>query len=586
LTSLLRFLVRNVGVWLVIFAIAKLYFLLINTQAFGIDIMQFPAMWWNGLRLDLSVIGYILILPSLLFLIGKLTSHSVVRYLKVYYWLVFVVVIIVLATDPYFFLYWGQKANTSFTQFIGKENAGLASIELSHYLIALTFIILMISRFAYRWNKQLIQPFKTSYLGVLLLMAVVAIMIRSSFGKVPINISSAYYSSNNLYNSTAINAIWSALSTEVEKNKNKSMTFFDDAQAEQMYAEIYSDTSAIDYAKLISVNDSTNIVLIVLESFSAKTSGYLFGNEYASTPNLDKMMTEGITFTSAFASSFRSDKGLLALTYGIPATAHQTLTNFPDYLAPKPNIFKQFPADYHTSFYYGGDIEFANIKVLFKDANEVVVQKDFNSTQKNAWGVHDEVVFERFTSDFLGNNSPQFKMMFSLSSHEPFDVPGYNKKADKYLNSISYTDSCLSVMIETIRKSDKWKNTLIILTADHGTVRPNNAPVFDSTNFRIPMLMIGGAVKQDTVITSIVSQTQIPATLAVLKGRENVYPQPSVFTPVNKAFYSYFDGVVMVAPNCFQRFDFGLKRYADSTACLPPYEKAYFQISNKRFFSN
>jgi phosphoglycerol transferase MdoB-like AlkP superfamily enzyme len=141
-------------------------------------------------------------------------------------------------------------------------------------------------------------------------------------------------------------------------------------------------------------------------------------------------------------------------------------------------------------------------------------------------------------------------------------------------------------MIETIRKSDKWKNTLIILTADHGTVRPNNAPVFDSTNFRIPMVMIGGAVKQDTVITSIVSQTQIPATLAVLKGRKNVYSQPSVFTPVNKAFYSYFDGVVMVAPNCFQRFDFGLKKYADSTTCLPPYERAYYQISNKRFYSN
>lgn len=548
--------------------------------------MQFPAMWWNGLRLDLSVIGYILIIPSLLFLVGKILNHSVSSFLSAYYWLVFVAVIIVLATDPYFFLYWGQKANTSFTQFIGKENAGLASIEVSHYLIAFTFIVLMISRYAYAWKKRLSIPLKISYFGALLLMAVVGIMIRSSFGKVPINISSAFYSDNNLYNSTAINAVWSALSTEVEKNKNKSMTFFEDAEAEKLYTEIYKDKAEIDFSTLLSVNDSTNIVLIVLESFSAKASGVLYGDEFASMPNLDAYMREGITYTNAYASSFRSDKGLLALTYGIPATAHQTLTNFPDYLAPKPNIFRQFPADYITSFYYGGDIEFANIKVLFKDASQVLVQKDFSTEQSNAWGVHDEVVFERFASDFLIESSPQFKMMFSLSSHEPFDVPKYNKKADKYLNSISYTDSCLGVLIEKIRRSDKWRNSLIILTADHGTVRPNSAPVYDSTNFRIPLVMIGGAVKQDTAITSVVSQTQIPATLALLKGQKNRYPQPSIFTNVNKAFYSYFDGVVMVAPNCFQRFDFGLKKYADSIVCIPPYERAYYQISNKQFFSN
>lgn len=581
----ITYLLKQFTVWLVLFAFAKLYFLAINASDFKADILQFPQMWWNGLRLDLSVVGYIMVIPVLTALLFKLVGKRFLRVENVYFWVVFVAVAIVLSADPFFFFYWGQKANTSFTQFLGKETAGFASIEVSHYLIAFSFVFLAISLFTYKWKRLLTIPSHMSYFNLLILALLAGAMIRGSIDKVPISLSSAYYSSNNTYNNTAVNAIWAAASSEVEKERNKSMTFFDDAKAQTLYDEIYCDSSTSDYSTLVNVNDSTNVLLIVLESFSAKTSGFLYGENYASTPNLDHWMKQGISFTQAYASSFRSDKGLLALTYGVPATSHQTLTNFPEYLVNKPSVFSLFNDSYNTRFYYGGNLEFANIKVLFNQAKQIVTESDFEGHAANAWGVHDEVVFNRFGDDFLASKIPQFSMMFSLSSHEPFDVPNYKKKENPYLNSIGYTDSCLGQLLDRLKHSDKWQNTLIIITADHGTVRPNNAPAYDTANFRIPLVFIGGAVKKDTTVHEIVSQTNIPATLSCLFNEKNLFPQPSVLTPANKAFYSYFDGVTMVAQQCLQRFDFGFKAYVGDT-CLPPYERAYYQVSNKLFFSN
>ena len=142
-----------------------------------------------------------------------------------------------------------------------------------------------------------------------------------------------------------------------------ALVFFED---DQEVIDLLTDTiSKNDSSDLVEVNDSTNIILIVLESFSAKAVGFLSGPTYGSTPELDKLMYQGVSFKNAYASSFRSDKGLLAITTGIPSGARQTLTNFPAQLAAVPNIFQLFKENYQTSFYYGGNLEFANIKVLF-----------------------------------------------------------------------------------------------------------------------------------------------------------------------------------------------------------------------------
>jgi len=572
--------IKSSALWLCFFAVAKLYFFLVNEGAFSLA--TFYTIWKNGLRLDLSMVGYLMIVPLVFLVLQRFLTLDFSKILKAYWWLVFIFMLVIVAVDPYFFYYWGQKTNLGFTQFLGKENAGMASIETNTYIVVISFVILALFWFFKRGIKTFKIPKSVHVFWSILLIVFSVILLRGGAGKVPINVSSAYFSDDNLKNNTAVNGVWNFMATELERDKHAALVFFENSEKLDKLRTPLKAYPNMD--SLIAVNDSTNVILFVLESFSAKVVGELSGAKYDATPNLNELMQSGINYRKAFASSFRSDKGLLALTYGVPSAARQTLTNFPQQLANKPSIFSVFPDSYHTSFSYGGNLEFANIKVLFKDADEVNSQADFESSNANAWGVHDEEVFRDELSHFLIEPKPQFKMIFSLSSHEPFDVPDYNKLSSPYLNSVAYTDSCLGVFVEGLRASGKWDNTLLIVTADHGTIRPDNAPIYDTANFRIPLLLTGGAVQKNTSIYSTVSQMDIFPTLAKLFD-ERKWAAPSLLAPQGRAFYSYHDGIVFVSDTTLNIWDLGMKAYIKPPEDKP-YEKAFYQVENEKFFKD
>jgi len=577
----IAFFLRVVLFWVMVFAVAKLFFLAANAGRLA-EVLAILKVWYYGLRLDLSMVGYVSVLP-LLFCVFHKWFPSLMRKINRTYWrIIWVFVILILAVDPFFYYYWGQKTNLGFMQFVGKENAGFASIEVKTYVLVFSFMGLATYWFWKKGIHLLRLPHRVRLAFLPLLLGVCVLFIRSGVGKVPINISSAYFSENPLYNNAAANAVWSFLSTELERDKHAALSFMSTEEAHLTLTQLPENSS--DYTSLISQSTKPNIVLLVLESFSAKVVGSLSGDTYAATPELDAIMSKGIRFDSAYAASFRSDKGLLALTQGVPCGARQTLTNFPEKLAKIPNVFRLFGDEYHTRFYYGGDLEFANIKVLFSAADEVKSEDDFSGDISNAWGAHDEVVFAAFTDAFLAENKPQFSMLFSLSSHEPFDVP-YAKRKNKYFNSIAYTDSCLGVMMRRLMDSEKWNNTIVIITADHGTIRPDNPPLYAASNFRIPIAIAGGLVKRDTVVMDIVSQLDIANTIDFLANGAKSFGSATLLKPRGFAFYSYFNGLSFIGPRCTQHFDIGYGKYV-AEPCGPAYEKAYFQQANAYYFDH
>ena len=126
---------------------------------------------------------------------------------------------------------------------------------------------------------------------------------------------------------------------------------------------------------------------------------------------------------------------------------------------------------YYTAFYYGGDLNFANFKSYFTNSSmdRQISLPDFQSslnTQK--WGVPDEFLFEKMISDIDTIKSPFFISCFTLSSHEPYDIPvehafpGINRD-DLSKSAFHYTDKHLGSFIKKARQSDWWKNTLIII---------------------------------------------------------------------------------------------------------------------------
>src|SRR5690606_32505150 len=112
------------------------------------------------------------------------------------------------------------------------------------------------------------------------------------------------------------------------------------------------------------------------------------------------------------------------------------------------------------------------------------------------------------------NDYPFFKYYFTLSSHEPFDVPMEKVNDDPYLNSVQYTDRCLGDFFKSVKESGLWDNTLFVLIADHGTSGPRKATSQMIERYHIPMVWTGGAMAvKDTVITTMGSQKDMVTTL-------------------------------------------------------------------------
>ena len=133
----------------------------------------------------------------------------------------------------------------------------------------------------------------------------------------------------------------------------------------------------------------------------------------------------------------------------------------------------------------------------------------------NVWGVNDDI-----TSDWLleqlkqraGAGTPWFTTYLTLSSHEPFEVP-YNRLEEKIPNAFAYTDECLGKLIDGLKQTPLWNDLLIVCIPDHGFCYPQGTTDRGGEFSHIPMLWLGGAVKEPMKIDKIMNQTDMAATL-------------------------------------------------------------------------
>ena len=278
------------------------------------------------------------------------------------------------------------------------------------------------------------------------------------------------------------------------------------------------------------INERPNIIIVILESFTAKIIQPLGGMKNI-TPNLNSLAKEGILFTKLFASGDRSDKGLLSILSGYPSQPNVSIIKFPQKTQSIPGLNKDLKSvGYESSFYYGGDINFANFRSYFVNMgyDKIISMNDFDDSVYNSkWGVHDHILLERFSHDLNIASQPFFSVVFTLSSHEPFDVPMQkvidgNSQESKFLNSAFYTDKCIGEFVKRCKSQSWWDNSLLIFISDHGNRHPGSSGVHEEEKYRIPMLWIGGAIKQkDITIDTFCSQSDMAKTLLNQLGISN-----------------------------------------------------------------
>ena len=583
---------------------AKAIFLVYHlSQTNTLEASEISNVFIYGLRMDASFAGYICILPFLLVLLQTVFTKLKIRNIVSVYTATLIIILSFLTiADLELYSAWGFRMDATPLQYFKNpkemgatiSSAPVFKLLIIFVLFSALFIFLYKKYFSlFFYNKQ--KNFRVADLLIsIFLFAFLFVPIRGGFQKIPMNISDVYFSEKLFADHAAINLPWNIMFSILNKNNPKNpFDYFPKKKAEQLVHELYN-TGPLKIPSILSV-EKTNIIIIILESYTAKWVGCL-GGVPGVTPNLDRIAADGLLFTNIYAAGDRSEKGQIAILSGYPNQATHSIIKTPNKTRGLPSLNRSLEKEgYQSSFTYGGELEFANIKSYLVNVgfDKLTDKYSFPVSQRTtSWGVHDEFVLNRFYEDLKNEKQPFFATLFTLSSHEPYDVPmkPHFKGKDEttlFKNSVYYTDSVIGNFINKSKMESWWKNTLIVFVADHGHPLPGQDANDRPSKFHIPLIFSGGALKVKGKVDNIGSQTDIATTiLHQLKlpaegfnwGKDLLDSSARQF-----AFYCFNNGFGFVTPkgaatmdNVSKQFIYKDKNFDTSDI---KFGKAYMQFS-------
>ncbi len=264
--------------------------------------------------------------------------------------------------------------------------------------------------------------------------------------------------------------------------------------------------------------------------FSRKLSG---GDN--DTPQLDRWSQRGWWFENLYATGTRSGRGLEAIVAGFPPSPAQSALKLPraqKHFATLASVLRD--QGYYSEFIYGGESHFDNMRGFFlgNGFNSVIDQADYvDPVFKGSWGVSDEDLLTKAQSratELHAQGQPFFSLVFTSSNHTPFEYPAGRIIADGNPNSarnaLRYADHATGAFLDEAARSAYFKDTLILVVADHD-VRVYGEDIVPLSRFRIPGLLVGADIRPQT-IKGLASQIDLAPTLLSLMGISAELPFP------------------------------------------------------------
>lgn len=290
----------------------------------------------------------------------------------------------------------------------------------------------------------------------------------------------------------------------------------------------------------IHLEDKTNIILIVLESFGSahiKSLNSTFDSGRKSyTPFLDSLFAEGMLFTNAYQNGIRSIDAMPAIWGSIPSY-DQNFMSLPQSQAKYEAMPYALSQMGYKSYFFHGAARSSMSFVAFGQmagVNKFVSREDYTAKHGNVdfdgkWGIWDHKFLPFVSSELRDIPQPFFATIFTLSSHEPFKLPKgfegrYPEGTMDIHRMISYTDEALSQFFNDAKKQGWYDNTLFIITADHASGADNTKYHSAPYNHSIPIFFFApGSSALKGRNDKIVSHIDIAPTLLAMLGYSKPY---------------------------------------------------------------
>ena len=490
------------------------------------SIGDYFSVMWHGLPLDFSLAGYLTAIPGFLLIASAWTKSSILRRIRQgYFGIIAFVMSCIFIIDLGLYGFWGFRLDaTPIFYFFSSPKDAMASVSFWFILLGILAMLIYAAILYGIFYAVLIRekaplkiPYQRQYVSLVLLLLTAALFIpiRGGFSVSTMNLSKVYYSQNQRMNHAAINPAFSFMYSATHQNNfDKQYRFMDPKVADDLLAEMLDKpVAATDSIPQILNTQRPNIIFIILESFSTHLMETMGGQPNVAV-NMDKFGKEGVLFTNFYANSFRTDRGLASIISGYPGQPSTSIMKYPEKTDGLPSIPRSLKnAGYSLEYYYGGDADFTNMRsyLVSSGIEKIISETDFPLSERQG----------------------------TSSSHEPFEVPFY-RLDDKVLNAFAYADSCVGDFVRQYKETPMWKNTLIVLVPDHlgAYPRPVENPLEGHT---IPLILIGGAVKEPRVVDTYASQIDIAATLLSQLGlpHDDFTFSKNIFKPSSPHF-GYF----------------------------------------------
>lgn len=535
-----RHLIYFILFFIAVYALVRVAGIVIYREDINMD--EVPKLLFNGLRTDLSGLGYILALPVLLtFLasslpygIGKIFLFAEKTYLLITGTLIF---FLEMCTIPFMEEY-ATRPNRLFLEYMIYP-AELAKLLINGHLAAVITVFCLMSIFVLFFFRALKKitlkhvPFNLISVMIFVVLGTITfISARSSFEHRPFNLAKAIFSSNHIVNTLTANSGY-MLATSVKSMMSEKASTYKPLTQEEIIKEIQTDTG-FDYTpataenptlnRLIPTNTGArkNIVIILEESLGAQFVGYLGGSGL--TPNLDRIYGEGYGFTNMFATGVRSVRGIEAVTSGFPPTVNTSTVKREKTQKKFFNLASVLKNEgYQNSFIYGGESHFDNMRSFFL-GNGYTKIIDINNYDNpmftGSWGVSDEDLFNKALETFdemHRQQQPFYSLVFTSSNHDPYEIKeSFSHNVRNRETAIKYADYALGKFYDEVKTKPYFNDTIFLVIADHDA-RAWGSELVPVNHFHIPAVLFGAGIEHKTE-SHVVSQIDIPKTMMSLAG--------------------------------------------------------------------
>ena len=485
-----------------------------------------------GFRIDLTVIGYIQVLPTLaligLYYVKKDSLYTIFTSFLIYYlFIAYFIVTILLLADFGFYSYFKNHINLLFFGLFEDDTKALMEtfwqnynvvLLLGSFLVYLIFIFFVIKKILRKTYKNTKSFFGIKIVPLIffIFIAFNFFIIRGTFGMYPLGRMIPDISQNDYINKISQNGVRAFVTAHgIRKNfESKKLDYIKLLGFENRIEDafkIHKHSENIDTKNLLNNitytskkidNNDYNVVVIMVESFGLPILKYQ-SDKFDIMGSLKKHFEEDIIFTNFISDGDGTINSLESMLLNIPFRPYSAILSQSSYAQTSFDYTAAFlynDAGYNTSFIYGGDLTWRDLGNFINHQgynNTEGKQHIFNSlkVEKNddkyfhTWGIYDEYLYTHILNKLDNSKGKEFIVALSTNNHPPYNIPSdYTSKslifsedlknhiigdlslAEQRFRSYAYALNQVGIFLDKFKESKFKDNTIVVVTADNNTV--------------------------------------------------------------------------------------------------------------------